>query len=313
MTPIPRLPLLAPWYRVVGDGERLLLEYAQSLVVLEGAAVRTLLPALLPLLDGTRSVDALAERLGPPARPAIEAALELLAARGVVVDGPDAPAEIRAAAHAAAAAHGLTPAVAAERLRGATVGVVGSGSTGFELARLLDAAGVGGIRRLGWHGRGRVDVAVVAPAPDEFDRLPAWNRTALRGGIHWLLLRPYDGRFAAVGPLVVPGQTCCYECVMLRRGANAGYAAEFPDVEAAPLAAAADAGFDAFAGALAAHVAVRWVVGCDKTLPGVLFTLEARPALRLDEHAVLRVPRCGACSVAERAAPPLPWHAAAAA
>src|SRR5262249_57362212 len=123
--PAPALPLLAPWYRVVGDGDRLLLEYAQSLVVLEGAAVRTLLPVLLPLLDGTRTVDALAARLGPAARPAIEAALELLAERGVVVAGPDAPAELRGAARGAAAGHGLPPATPPERLRSGSAGLLG--------------------------------------------------------------------------------------------------------------------------------------------------------------------------------------------
>jgi hypothetical protein len=64
--------------------------------------------------------------------------------------------------------------------------------------------------------------------------------------------------------------------------------------------------------ALAAQLTVRWLIGGDATVPGTLYTLEARPALRLDTHAVLRVPRCPSCSVAERLAPPLPWHAAAA-
>ena len=92
MIAAPNRPLLAPWYRLVGDGDRLLLEHAQSVVVLEGAAVRILLPRLLPLLDGTRCVDDLAERLGEAARPAIVAALGLLAERGLVIDGPDVPA-----------------------------------------------------------------------------------------------------------------------------------------------------------------------------------------------------------------------------
>src|SRR5205823_14622223 len=127
VTAVPALPLLAPWYRVVGDGERLLLEYAQSVVVLEGAAVQTLLPALLPLLDGTRSVDDLAARLGPPARPAIEAAVALLAEHGAVIDGPDAPPDLRDAARGVAAAYRLSPAVAADRLRTAVVGAAGSG------------------------------------------------------------------------------------------------------------------------------------------------------------------------------------------
>ncbi|HZO98276.1 MAG TPA: TOMM precursor leader peptide-binding protein [Gaiellaceae bacterium] len=311
MTRIPRLPLLAPWCRVVGDGERLLLEHAQSLVVLEGAAVRTLLPALLPLLDGTRDLDALAARLGQPARPAIAAALELLAGHGVVVEGPDAPPGRRAAARAAAAAFGLPPAAAAARLAASAVGIVGAGEARLEVARLLAAAGVGAVRRLGWRGRGGVDLAVVAPAPDELDRLPAWNRTALRRELRWLLLRPFDGRSCAVGPLAVPGQTCCYECLLLRRGASLGYPDLLRELEAAPLAAPPDPAVAAFAAALAAHVAVRWVVGADRTLAGTLYTFEPYPAPRLEEHAVLRVPRCPACSGAGRVAPPLPWHAAA--
>jgi bacteriocin biosynthesis cyclodehydratase domain-containing protein len=290
----------------------LLLEYAQSLVVLEGEAVRALLPALLPLLDGTRGVDQLTARLGSAARPAIDAALELLAARGLVVEGPDAPPDIRDAARAVASAYRLDLTLAAERLRRAGVGFVGSGAAGADVARLLAAAGLRNLRRVGWRGRGRVDLAVVVPAADEFDRLPAWNRAALASGAPYLVLRPWDGRMACVGPLVLPRQTCCYECMLLRRAANSGYAAEFADVEAAPLAAAPDATVAAMTAALAAHLVVRWLIGDDRTVPGVLYTVEAQPAVRLDAHAVLRVPRCPSCSVAERAAPPLPWHAAAA-
>jgi bacteriocin biosynthesis cyclodehydratase domain-containing protein len=275
--------------------------------------VRVLLPRLLPLLDGTRCVDELAERLGAAARPAIVAALELLAERGLVVDGPDAAVRVRDAAHAVAAAYGLAPAVAAERLGAASVALLGGSACLVEIARLLCAAGVAEVRRGSWRGRVRADLTVVAPAPDELDRLHAWNQLAFDRSMRWLLVRPYDGRFASVGPLVVPGQSCCYECTLLRRGANAGYADELADVEAAPAAARADAGFRALVAGVAAHVAVRWVAGWDKTLPGVLFTLEAQPALKLDEHHVLRVPRCEACSSAAHAAPKLPWHAVEAA
>src|ERR687886_1970204 len=119
--PIPRRPLPAPWYRLVGDGDRLLLEHGQVVVVLEGAAVRTLLPALLPLLDGTRTVDDLAHRLGPAAREAIDHALETLAAHRLLADGPEAPPPLRETAHAVAAAFDVDPSVAAERLEQSTV------------------------------------------------------------------------------------------------------------------------------------------------------------------------------------------------
>ena len=307
---IPERPLLAPWYRIVGDGDRLLLEHGQSLVVLEGAAVHTLLPRLLPLLDGTRTVDMLAERLGAAARSAIELALGLLAAHHLLVEGPDAPRGLRAAAHAVAAAYDLPPAVAAERLGGARIGVVGRSPAGVEIARLLHAAGIGEVVRLSWRAGREVDLVVVAPAADEGDALPGWNRGALERGVRWLPVRADDGRFAAAGPLVVPGESCCYECLLLRRSANLGFGNDLADVEAAPLAAGTDAPLDALLVAVAAHLAVRWTVGRDATVPGVLYTIERLPALALSAHPVLRVPRCGACSQAATLAPRLPWHAA---
>jgi bacteriocin biosynthesis cyclodehydratase domain-containing protein len=306
-------PLLAPWYRAVGDGDRLLLEYAQSVVVLEGGAVRALLPALLPLLDGTRTVDDLAARLGPPVRAAIDAAVDLLRQRGVVVDGPDAAGDLRDAGRAAAAACRLAPATAAERLRSATVGIAGSGDARLELVRLLGASGLRRLVRLRWSSRRRVELAILVPAADELDRLPAWNRMALATNSPFLLVRPWDGRMAAVGPLVLPGQTCCYACLLLRRAANSAYGDDLADVEATPLAAAPDRALEAMTAALATNLAVRWLVGRDRTVPGVLYTIEMQPELRLRAHLVLRVPRCPACSIAEHAAPPLPWHAAVAA
>src|SRR5207247_1374504 len=100
VTVVPRLPLLAPWYRLVGDGDRLLLEHGQAVVVLEGGAARAFLPALLPLLDGTRSYDDLLDRLGVAARRALDLALDVLSRHGLLVEGPDAASDVRAAAHA---------------------------------------------------------------------------------------------------------------------------------------------------------------------------------------------------------------------
>ena len=217
---------------------------------------------------------------------------------------------MRAAAMALASAFDLAPAVAAERLAGAAVGVVGSSPAGAEIARLLRASGIGCVSRGRWKGSGRVDLAVVAPAADELDELDSWNRVANESGARWLPVLPYDGRFAAIGPLVVPGESCCYECVLRRREANLEYGEHLREIERAPIAARADPAFETFVAALAAHLALRWIGGQDGSLPGVLYAVEARPVLSLGEHPVLRVPRCPVCSPVERLAAPLPWHEA---
>jgi bacteriocin biosynthesis cyclodehydratase domain-containing protein len=308
--PVPERPLLAPWYRLSGTDDRLLLEHGQAVVALEGGAVRAFLPALLPLLDGTRSRDDLVRRLGAAARPAVDLALETLAAHDLLVEGPDAAPEVRGPAHAAAAAFGITPSAAAERLGSAAVGIAGSSATAADIVRLLRLSGLGDVRRVSWRRGARVDLAIVAPAGDEASMLEKWNRAAQESGTRWLPVRPYDGRFGAVGPLVVPGESCCWECVTLRRAANLEYGDDLHDLESAPTAAPVDAGLQALVVALVAHLAVRWVVGADTTLPGVLYAVEARPALAVSEHTVLRVPRCPVCSDVERLSPRMPWHGA---
>ena len=310
---LPRRPLLAPWYRVIGQDERVLLEHAGSLVVLEGAAVRALLPTLLPLLDGTRTLDDLAARLGVAARPAIVHALAVLAGHDLLVEGPDAAGARRAAAHAAAAAFALTPAEAVERLDTFAVGIVGASPAAAEIGRLLHRAGIEHVRRASWRGDPTVELTVVAPAVDELDRVPAWNRRAARRSTPWLLVRPFDGRVATVGPLVVPGESACHECVLRRRGANLGYGADVFDVEAAPAAAVASVAVTAFLEALAADLVLRFGVGGDPTLPGVLTVVETQPELAVTRHLVLRVPRCEVCSGVDDRPGLMPWHEALAA
>ena len=71
------------------SGDGMLLEHGGSVIAFSGAAARRLLPALLPLLDGTRSVDEIVEIVGPPVAAAVENALELLADQGLLTQGSD--------------------------------------------------------------------------------------------------------------------------------------------------------------------------------------------------------------------------------
>jgi bacteriocin biosynthesis cyclodehydratase domain-containing protein len=304
--------LLTPWYRLAEDGDRLLLEHAQAVVVLEGGAVRTLLPALLPLLDGSRTRLEIAGELGAPARSAVERALELLARNGLLVEGGGAGAD-RPGAAALAAAYALAPAEAAERLRRATVGIVGGSRTGTDVARLLQQAGVGSVERLDWSCRCLVDLVIVAASPAEAGRLEEWNERALEQGVRWLVVRPFDGVAATVGPLVVPGESPCHACLLLRLAGHVEYAADFLRLERTPVAVEPGAPLQAILAGVATQATLAWVGGRDTRLPGVLHVLEAGPPVSLTAHPVLRVPRCPVCSTAETLAPPIPWHEATAA
>jgi bacteriocin biosynthesis cyclodehydratase domain-containing protein len=306
----PQHPLLAPWCRLVEDGDRLLLEHARSVVVLEGGAVRTLLPELLPLLDGSRTRAEIGDALGPAARPAVEQALELLAANGLLVDGG---AEAGRDALAVAAAYRLGPGDAGRRLREARVAVVGESRIGRTVARLLRRCGIGSVERLGWDAAAPLDLAVVAPASSEAGRLESWNAAALDSGTRWLGIRPFDGAVATVGPLVVPGESPCHACLLLRLGGHLEYGSDFALIERTPVAVEAGAELDAIAAGVAAHLVLGWVGGHDTRLPGLVHVLESGPPLALSAHPILRVPRCPACSPAERRAPRAPWHEAAAA
>jgi bacteriocin biosynthesis cyclodehydratase domain-containing protein len=122
-----------------------------------------------------------------------------------------------------------------------------------------------------------------------------------------LLTLPFDGRFAAVGPLFLPGDTCCYECFRLRRLAGLDYDDEFWALERSTPPSRSAAALDLITAGLAATVALRYVVGAAAAVVGGFHALELGPTIALDFHRVLRVPRCPACSAVSRQAQPLPW------
>jgi bacteriocin biosynthesis cyclodehydratase domain-containing protein len=309
---VPELPLLAPWYRVVEEGERIVFEHASRAVVLEGAAVRALLPRLLPLLDGTRSLAELVAAVGAPAEAAVTKAVSLLAERGLLTAGPRAAAaagETRAAAEQLAAGGLVSPAAAAAALERARVGIAGESAVALELAGLLARSGVRRLERLrcGPLER-RYDVVVAAPAADELRLLVPLNESALEAEQPWLQVLPFDGRIVPVGPLFLPGETGCHACYLLRRSAALGFAAIDPLLDREPTRAPAGPALEALAAGAAASILLRWLALADPQIPGVLFAVEPASGLVAGRHLVLRVPRCSACSLAERVAPAAPWY-----
>ena len=311
---VPDQPMLKPWYRLAWDGPRLLLEYGQSLVVFEGGAVAELVPALLPLLDGSNTVEEIVASLGDAAAPAVDNALSVMARHGVLTAGSEGQAGDRATDTArllaATAGRELTVPDVADRIRAATVAVVGSGGLAEEIGRALRLSGVEGMTAFGFDGVGgheAHDLAIVAPASGELSAVANWNRHALAAGLVWLQALPFDGRYAALGPLFVPGETACYECFRIRRASNSGYADELDVLDDVPAAYPDTAPLLRARAGIATCHALRWIVQRDPLLPGVLYAFEWREGATVGRHHVYRVPRCPACSPAAGQAPPLPW------
>ncbi len=309
---IPALPYLAPWYRIARTDDQVVLEYGQRIICLAGRAGALLLPVLLPLLDGTRTLDEIVEVLGEPARPAVDAALEQMDEHGLLLDGPPLPDEtpvpvsgtagLFAALQPVEATLGDLPGMLASRC----VAVVGSGPAAVEVTRLLRQSGVE-VRRDETISSG-VDLVVCAPAPAELPALGDWNQEALVAGQAWLQVLPFDGRYAAIGPLYLSDDTACFECFRLRRASNLEAAEELDLLEASPAAYPALPAFQALVAGFAATLALRWLVLRDHHVPAAFYALELEPVLALSLHHVHRVPRCPVCSGLEDVAAPLPWH-----
>jgi len=304
-------PLLKPWYRLSVESGRSTLRYAGSVLEFEGAAAERLLPYLLPLLDGTRTVDEVVAELGGAARPAVEHALSLLRAHDLLtapVPG-EAAADARRTAELLAAIDvaGRTCAELHACLRAAEAHVLGRSRVAETVGRLLQAGGVGSVEALEWDGDPPASgLAIAAPAPAEVERLERWNARALSAGTVWLPVLPFDGRLAAVGPLVVPGETACHRCFRLRRDSTI---APVPDKATGDYPGSP--ALDASLAGLAAITALRALAGAPADA-GELLALELVPALRCTRHVVYRVPRCPACSPAARRAAASPWSPIAA-
>ncbi|MGE5272947.1 MAG: TOMM precursor leader peptide-binding protein [Verrucomicrobiota bacterium] len=310
MTPV--LPYLAPWYRLATTDGGVLLEYGQRIICLAGRAGTTLMPVLLPLLDGTRTLDEIVEVLGEPARPAIEAALERLDECELLLEGPPLPTDVPAPESATAQLvvslrpREVTLGKAVASLRSRTTAIVGDGPTAVEVSRLLRQSGVQ-VRREDAISSG-ADLFVCAPSSEQLTALGDWNAQALASGQPWLQVLPFDGRYASVGPLYVPDETCCFDCFRLRRLANLDAVDELQALEAARASYPATPSLQALVAGLATTLALGWLVLRDHHAPSAFYAIELGQGIRMSLHHVHRVPRCHACSGLADVAAPLPWH-----
>ncbi len=320
---LPARPCLKPWYRVAQTDGRLILEYGQGKVVLEGRAVDKLFPVLLPLVDGTRTVEEISQSLGDGARPAVTNALSTLAEQGLLMDGPALPSGVPSPSAqtakylAATGADGRSVAEAGDALDRVSAAVVGSGPLAEETARQLGHAGLSSPPLLDW-GPGPGDLeglelVVVAPDPSELPKLQDWNRLAIRIRQPWLQVLPFDGRIAVVGPLYVPDETCCYECYRRRRRANLRWdQGDEEALELSPAAFPAPPPLQGLLAGCAAMAALDWLYrrsgGEQATVwSAVAHVLSWDQGIEIGRHHVYRVPRCPEC-FPDDLGTASPWH-----
>jgi bacteriocin biosynthesis cyclodehydratase domain-containing protein len=278
-----------------------------------GGTFARVLPEIIALLDGTRTLDDLVALLGEQNRDVIAHVVGTLDGEGLLTPArpvPAAPttASRRSVALVLAAAGGLDVDDAGDALATTAVTVAGTGREAEAVARGLAATGVRSVSSSPWPGADAPappgSLIVAAPGADELGRLVDLNRWALTHDRPWLPVTPFDGTHGQVGPLVLPHRSACWECFLVRRAACLPFGADYralatgphPDLSAPPIVAQ-------LAGA-AVLWALRWCVLGDPSVPGR--ALAVRPLTGETEVAVVhRLPRCPACGPMDPA--PYPW------
>ena len=162
--------------------------------------------AVAPMLDGAHEVEAIFEALSD-AYPVeqVFAALDRLRTSGYLAE--DSAVEARPTT--AFWEHvGVPPSRARSRLDVALVSTVAFGDV--DVGSLTDLLARHGVRTA--H---EGDVTVVVTDDYLRPQLAAWNTRSLISGKAWLLTKPV-GIETWIGPMFVPGQTACWECLAQR-------------------------------------------------------------------------------------------------
>jgi oxazoline/thiazoline synthase len=271
-------PLLRPGLRpLVVDADTLVLAGEREHVRLSGGAVAE----VLPLLDGTRGPAELVAALDERAPHEVYYTLLELERRGYLVEADGSPPE------RLALLTGLG--VAPQKLLGARARTAAIGDV--DVGPLFDA-----LAELGVAADDEAPLAVVLSDDYLREGLGDENRAALASSRPWLVAKPMGG-VLWLGPLFVPGQTGCWECLAHRLRGHRPAAQLATAWEPAVSTVASPAGSAATQGVAAGLIAgevAKELAGVGSALRGRLLTLDLA-TLSLAEHALPHRPQCPAC------------------
>lgn len=255
---------------------------------------------LAPLLNGQHTVPELLMRLNGVISP-VEAtmALNQLQARGYLVEADDETSPQQAAFWQML---GVEPPIAAQRLSQAEVAIATVGAA--DASPLLVA-----LAGLNIQAQLVSDPAALLPlsenqlpvvVTDDYLQpdLKAVNRAMLAAGQPWLLLKLVGNR-VWIGPLLQPGLTGCWACMVQRIQGNRQVETyvlnKLGRSEPLPTSLPALDSAVRMAANLAATEIARWIAqGPNPQLQGYLLTFDVL-AMQTQKHALVRRPQCPAC------------------
>lgn len=253
-------------------------------------------PALVPLLNGQHSTDAIIVALSGTAAPhEVLFTLEYLRRRGLVIDAAQAQPGSRSAFWQAIGADEQT---APGRMAQATVALHALEPSG--LAPLRHALAAHGVRVV--EAEDDADLLIVLTADYTAPTIEAANSARLAAGRPWMLAR-LVGTTVWIGPIFNPGEGPCWACLAQRLHANrqvesyllqrTGRAEPFPTARAA-LPTTVTLGAQ-----LTALEVVKWVARAGAGhLADTLITIDTLTGT-IESHSVVRRPQCKACGSPE--------------
>lgn len=325
-------PMVQPWATFIESEESIIVKHAGRVVVFQGPGAKKVLPELISKLDGTSVKAEVLNSYPPEFQAAVGDAITRLERHNLLVDGDvlasrSVPESTKraAVALAEALAGSLELREIIDRLHATHIRLFSDLSNASELEGMLRTSGFGqvdleplvAVRDIA-PPLSEETIVVLAPRRATSPELDVMNERALSAKCRWTHVLPYDGSFASVGPLYLPGETGCYKCFQLRRRSTLETLLEHQrlidvnpeSVFDGPLSEWVSTGQEHVAWGILTRLLSMEALRFEWTpspLAGHIHTIEwTYSSVEVSRHRLFRVPRCPSCGPLDLGVPQ-PW------